>query len=168
MIYDILYDNLRKRLENLTPLPFDCGRLCDGACCKGDEESGMYLFPFEERFYIGNDNFKITKSDLLYSDGKNVLHIACIGPCKRCERPISCMIFPLIPYYKKGSPVKVILDPRAKGVCPLLYPETKGYIQDSFYKEILLFAKYLVKTPKGADFLENVSLILDDYLKFQF
>ena len=27
----------RELLESLTPLKTDCGRLCEGACCKGDE-----------------------------------------------------------------------------------------------------------------------------------
>ena len=98
MIYDILYENIRKRLKTLTPLPFDCGRLCDGACCKGDSDSGMYLFPFEEKFYEDKKGFDVSDSELLYPDSSPVRFICCNNFCNRSERPISCMIFPLFPY----------------------------------------------------------------------
>ena len=38
----------RAALSDLTPLLTDCGRLCGFACCKGDEQTGMLLFPGEE------------------------------------------------------------------------------------------------------------------------
>ena len=38
----------RDLLRELTPLKTDCGRLCGGACCEGDEETGMLLFPGED------------------------------------------------------------------------------------------------------------------------
>ena len=43
----------RELLENLTPLKTDCGRLCQAACCQGDENTGMLLFPEEETLYEG-------------------------------------------------------------------------------------------------------------------
>ena len=45
----------RDLLENVTPLPTDCGAFCSAACCKDDpdyETSGMLLFPGEEDFGI--------------------------------------------------------------------------------------------------------------------
>lgn len=164
MIYDILYDNVRKRLSRLTPLPFDCGRLCDGACCTGDSDSGMYLFPFEENFYKEKKTFTVCDSELVYSDGSFVKFITCPGSCNRTLRPISCRIFPLFPYYNNTSGLKVIIDPRAKNLCPITYPEAQGYIQKRFFHEVEIFGKYLLKTPRGADFLETVSQILDDYI----
>ena len=41
----------RALLSNLTPLKSDCGRLCGGACCQGDDATGMLLFPGEEALY---------------------------------------------------------------------------------------------------------------------
>ena len=38
----------RRLLADLTPLQTDCGALCGGACCKGDEGTGMLLFPGED------------------------------------------------------------------------------------------------------------------------
>lgn len=167
MIYDILYENLRKRLNRLTPLPFDCGRLCGGACCTGDSDTGMYLFPFEEQFYKGKRGFKIFDSELLMQNGTPIKIISCTASCLRSLRPVSCRIFPLFPYFKKGSVPKAIIDPRAKGVCPITYPESSRYIQPSFYREVELFGRFLAKTEQGANFLESVSFVLDDYMKLQ-
>mgnify|MGYP006909836008 CR=1 FL=1 len=41
----------RAALSDLTPLLTDCGRLCGFACCKGDEQTGMLLFPGEEALF---------------------------------------------------------------------------------------------------------------------
>ena len=41
----------RALLDTLTPLKSDCGRLCDGACCRGDDSTGMLLFPGEDALY---------------------------------------------------------------------------------------------------------------------
>lgn len=43
----------REIMCNITPLRFDCGRLCGAACCAPDEEGdgGMLLFPGEEALY---------------------------------------------------------------------------------------------------------------------
>ena len=43
----------RMLLDALTPLKTDCGRLCGGACCQGDETTGMLLFPGEDALYAG-------------------------------------------------------------------------------------------------------------------
>ena len=41
----------RAALSDLTPLLTDCGRLCGFACCKGDEQTSMLLFPGEEALF---------------------------------------------------------------------------------------------------------------------
>ena len=165
MINEIIYENARARLLRLTPLPFDCGRLCGGACCKGDENSGMYLFPGEEKFYDGRDGYTISDSAFVTDGGRTVKLLVCSKPCKRGERPLSCRIFPLVPYYRHGSPVRVIFDPRAS-LCPIVRRENRGYISRSFIKEVKTFARYLSGTADGADFLEGLSDILDDYISF--
>ena len=45
-VIESCYSQLRK----VTPLDFDCGKICNGKCCKGDEKTGMILFPGEEEF----------------------------------------------------------------------------------------------------------------------
>ncbi len=48
MSFKALQEKAFDILGELTPLKADCGRLCGGACCKGDAQTGMRLFPFEE------------------------------------------------------------------------------------------------------------------------
>jgi hypothetical protein len=59
-----LYKHIYKLLEDVTPIKADCGKLCNAACCEGDDETGMYLFPFEETMYDGTEKWlKIYDSD---------------------------------------------------------------------------------------------------------
>ena len=37
--YRKMYEKIFKLLGDLTPLKADCGLLCEGACCKGDENT---------------------------------------------------------------------------------------------------------------------------------
>ena len=75
-------------IGNKTPLKSDCGRLCGAACCKGDDETGMLLFPGEEDLCTC-DEFKIIQTD--YS----LPLLVCDGTCNRDRRPLACRIFPL-------------------------------------------------------------------------
>jgi hypothetical protein len=52
-----------KILENETPLNFDCGKICDGKCCKGNENTGMLLFPGEETLIDENIKIKISQKN---------------------------------------------------------------------------------------------------------
>ena len=84
-------NRIYKILHNITPIKTDCGSLCDGECCKGDNTTGMILFPGEEEFFFNKSGFKVIKTDV----GKNI--VVCAGKCDRKLRPISCRIFPLVP-----------------------------------------------------------------------
>ena len=46
--YSDLYKKAKEIIGEKTPLRKDCGLICDGACCKGDSETGMLLFPCEQ------------------------------------------------------------------------------------------------------------------------
>jgi hypothetical protein len=117
----------RAILNNVTPLKTDCGRLCDGACCKADDsgENGMLLYPFEDRFYrkpIEGFPFRLMDDDRLYKGGKRLV---CEGKCPREHRPIACRVFPLrmklvLDPSEDETRVDAELDPRAWAVCPLL------------------------------------------------
>lgn len=111
-----LYNHIYGLLENVTPINVDCGRLCGSVCCKGDKDTGMYLFPFEEYMYEKKENwFRICDSDFLI-DEKPVKIFICNGFCKRNMRPLSCRIFPL---FYIGNELKP--DMRANSLCPLVY-----------------------------------------------
>lgn len=101
-------------LGDATPLKKDCGRLCRGRCCKGDDETGMLLFPGEAE--ICRENGEIKKG----ADGHD--YLICGGVCNRETRPLSCRIFPLFPLVTVNDgtvSVEAVTDIRAERICPL-------------------------------------------------
>ena len=82
-----------ERLYHKTPLGFyNCGRLCDGLCCRGDSQ-GMWLFPYEEELFKDKEGFEICETEGNYGYPM----VICSGECDRRERPLACRIFPLFP-----------------------------------------------------------------------
>ena len=47
-----IYLQLYRLFDDTTPVPVDCGQLCDSACCKDDDDgdNGMYLFPVKKKY----------------------------------------------------------------------------------------------------------------------
>ncbi len=166
---EALYRSIYKFWGDTTPLFGDCGELCGKACCESDDcaedETGMYLFPGEKALFCNHPNFKVVSSDFTY---KNKLAdiVICKGPCKRDLRPLSCRIFPLIPYFRKNSGLKIIIDPRAKHLCPLAQKGALPYLNPDFLRKVEKTFSMLIHFPEVRDFLEGLSDILDDYLKF--
>lgn len=108
----------RNLLENLTPLKTDCGRLCEGACCQGDEKTGMLLFPGEETFYTDCSFARIIPAGFMLG-GQDARLLVCNGTCERSNRPLACRLFPLFLKFKEDGVTKLRMDVRAKTVCPL-------------------------------------------------
>ena len=108
----------RALLDSLTPLKTDCGRLCGGACCAGDEQTGMLLFPGEERFYDGCDFGRIVPANFSLG-GRAALLFVCRGRCERANRPLACRLFPLFLAFGKDGTPRLRMDPRSADVCPL-------------------------------------------------
>ncbi len=105
--YSELYKKANKIIGEKTPLKKDCGIVCGTACCKGDENTGMLLFPFEE-------------TTLAVKEKDGVRLAVCEGHCRREDRPLSCRIFPFFPYVTAEGKIKVIPDIRGASVCPLV------------------------------------------------
>lgn len=108
----------RALLKTLTPLKSDCGRLCGGACCEGDEGTGMLLFPGEDALYEGCAFARVLDAGFTLG-GETAKLLVCSGRCERENRPLACRLFPLFLAFKKDGGTKVRLDHRARGVCPL-------------------------------------------------
>jgi len=108
----------RAQLSTLTPLKSDCGRLCAGACCQGDETTGMLLFPGEESLYQDCGFAKIVPADYELG-GQRALLLVCRGHCPREARPLSCRLFPLFLRFGRDGQPRVRMDARARAVCPL-------------------------------------------------
>ncbi len=101
-----------------TPLYTDCGKVCNGACCHGDENAGMWVFPGEDEFL----------SEFTLKENETNTVAVCNGTCERETRPLSCRIFPLFPMAivsKRTGRIKIkpMPDPRAIHICPLFRGE---------------------------------------------
>ncbi len=166
----------RRVLADLTPIPADCGELCGRACCvdEGSEldsgERGMLLFPGEARL-ASRTGFlhvsRISPSDC----GPSLGFAECRRSCIRHSRPLSCRIFPLVCYVRpehrtlSRPPFEIILDPRARGLCPL-YVGRGENITKEFRDGVRRAYAILFRSPRQVRFACRLSAVLDDYLEF--
>lgn len=146
------YALLYQLLDNLTPLREDCGSVCGSACCSkcngDDDESGMLLFPGEP---VSED----TTVRMIEKDGMR-LEI-CEGKCERGHRPLACRIFPLFPFVGSDGRVRVVYDPRAYGVCPLLQYNGIARIQPEFVRAVRRIGRLLLEDEACKAFLMDQS-----------
>ena len=108
----------RELLNDLTPLKTDCGRLCQGVCCRGDEATGMLLFPGEEALYEGCAFARVVPTDFSLG-GTPAQLLICDGRCDRKNRPLACRLFPLFLKFREDQTPVLRMDARARAVCPL-------------------------------------------------
>ena len=162
MDYKEFYTYLYKKLNKRTPQLFDCGSLCGNICCKDDEDDkmGMYLFPHEEEMLKDIDTFSFEDSDFEY-DGKKCKIVYCKPFCERKFRPLSCRIFPLFPYITTSGDLKVIVDPRARGICPLYKLEITEF-SSKFRRGVKHVGIELMKNLETCEFLFELSRLIDD------
>ena len=163
-IYKIAY----RILGDKTPLAGkDCGKLCGGACCEGDDETGMYLYPFEDVMFSKKDSwYRIITSDFTY-DNEKVDILTCPGMCNRNERPLACRIFPLAPFRKgKKDKLSIIIDPRSFSLCPLSQREYVKMMDSNFYHRVECVFRFLNQFDPIARFIEEMSFQMDDYRRF--
>ena len=153
-----------RMLENVTPLNIDCGMLCGHACCKGDDHTGMWLFPGEEALLKDSPDFEI----LPCKDNAGYPMVVCKGRCDRELRPLSCRIFPLFPLVKEtekgGITIEVIADPRARIVCPL---REKSSMTTLFQLRMRRAAVKLLADPELRAYMLETSAFLEELREFQ-
>ena len=125
----------RELLGDLTPLKTDCGRLCGGACCQGDEQTGMLLFPGEERSFENCDFGRVIPANFSLA-GRDVQLFVCSGHCRRESRPLACRLFPLFLRFRKDGSTRIRMDSRAFSVCPLC-----GYGMDALHDAFISAAR---------------------------
>ncbi len=165
-----VYLQLYKLFDDVTPLKIDCGKLCNKACCEGDD-CGMLLFPGEECVYklFSPEWAKLDKTNMTYKHNNseyNVNILFCNGNCDRYQRPLSCRIFPLTPYINKDNKLQIIVDPRAKGICRLAKLMNTDEFDPVFIKNIERAFRLLIKNKRVYDFLVEYSRYLDEYNGF--
>ncbi|MBR0538269.1 MAG: hypothetical protein IJK40_08965 [Clostridia bacterium] len=138
--YDDLYRKLYRLFDGVTPLKTDCGVLCKGACCRGDGETGMLLFPFEK-----------TSLPVREENGRRLA--VCDGTCDRRARPLSCRIFPFFPTLDENGRIRIVADPRGRGVCPLVRHSGEALFDPRFLGRVRAVGCLLKKDPACRAFL---------------
>ena len=161
-----IYAHCYKLLENKTPLSIDCGKLCNAACCEDGEleEAGMYLFPFEDMMYSKMPKWlRIDESYFSYGEDDYCASIAiCKGKCNRTMRPLACRIFPLSPYLTTDGELRIVVDPRAKAVCPLAKCYKLTDFEPGFVKRVEYIFKVLIEEKHVYNFVEALSELMDE------
>ncbi len=141
-------------LHNRTPLgAYNCGKLCEAACCKGNADCGMWMFPHEEEIFVKSDNFTIkqTKGNFGYP------MIVCNGDCERYERPLSCRIFPLFPAIIEENgeeKIRILRDPRAS-MCPLILDKSR--LDQAFVRNVKLAGAFLAQDEEIKEYMKKVA-----------
>lgn len=135
-------------IGDYTPLSADCGLLCDKNCCKGDNNTGMLLFPDE-------------KTSLETTEKDGVRLAVCNGSCNRDERPLSCMIFPFFPYINKDGRIEAVTDTRGINVCPMIAHEDKIRFSRIFLRRVRRVGRLLARDEKSKEFLWDTSREID-------
>ncbi len=138
-----------------TPLETDCGKVCNGVCCHGDDNSGMWVFPGEEEFL----------SEFSLKENETNTVAVCNGTCNRDRRPLSCRIFPLFPMAlisKRTGKIKIVPmpDPRAIRICPLFCGDME--ITREFKQAVKRAGRELVKDRQLRKYLVETT----DFLRY--
>ena len=164
MYKKILYKKAYRILNTSTPLNYDCGILCNNKCCRGDSAKGMILFPGEEIMHENSSFLVIEEKD--FCDNSKVLFATCNGKCDRNFRPLSCRIFPLVPYINKDGFLRIINDPRARYICPLLAGIEKIKISPFFKRNVRRIFQLLLQDCEIREYIIKLSGVLEEYMRF--
>lgn len=144
--YKAYFELIYNTIGTFTPLEYDCGTLCGGRCCKGDDNTGMVLFPHEEEA-LDLSHFKVIEKD-------SSKLVVCNGKCDRENRPLACRIFPFFPTINADGRIEVLPDPGANAICPMLHNI-----------DVIRFDKYFLRSVRRAGRLLSVDDDCREYIK---
>ena len=155
------YSSIHKSINNVTPLYFDCGELCNKACCSSINNNGMMLFPNEDLYINSIEN------DFIINNGDNFKLLICKGTCNRAIRPLSCIIYPLFPYLYNDERLDLKLDPRAYNKCPLFYSDIEQLkLQPLFRLKLFKIFENIKQNKEINIFLKRITIELLEIEKF--
>ncbi len=160
----LLYRKAYRALDNITPLKYDCGMLCNSKCCSGSTDSGMHLYPGEDLLLENAADFL----SISYEEfGHSAIHFAvCNGTCERKYRPLACRIYPLVPFIDTADSLHIIEDPRAACTCPLLILSEYYPINAFFKQRVRSVFQLLIQDPDIRCYIEDLSDVLREYSHF--
>ena len=145
----------REKVNHVTPLKRDCGRVCGKRCCRSleGEETGMLLFPGEEALVPKREGWHIQET----ASGPMVI---CPERCDREERPLACRLFPLIPVIREGR-IRAAVDRRAAAVCPLARQGIRA-MDPAFAAAVREVGEILAAEDEQRRFLERMTAEQDE------
>lgn len=153
--------NALKDTEALTPLRFDCGRLCGAACCQGSEAGrGMLLYPGEAAVQTFPPSWR--RERVALPDYGPALLLCCDGPCDRAGRPLACRVFPLGPLLREDGSFGVRMNARGRPVCPLCRRPV-SCLDRAFTRAVAGVFNDLAGDPEGRRFLTALSRHIDRF-----
>lgn len=145
-------------LENVTPLPYDCGSLCSNRCCMGSDHDGMILFPGENIYFENREGYSVYRDENYSMSAVN-----CHGKCDRQTRPLACRIFPYM-FYVTDDPMKKVTvapDIRAPAMCDILKYNIET--DRDFMRKMRMTAKVLAQDPEMYEFIRKLTELLTDF-----
>ena len=87
------FEEIYRMLDKVSPVDFDCGKICGAICCRDvdGEDMGMYLLPGEEKIHDRKDKWlewsKERAEDYDFPDSwkGTIYFVKCADPSK-CRR----------------------------------------------------------------------------------
>ncbi len=161
-------------LNRVSPVDYDCGKLCGSACCICSDtedglEMGIYLYPGEHKIHSKNDNWldwsTEDAADFDFPDSWNgpVYFVRCKTPpvCPRDKRPLQCRIYPLAPYITKEGFLEIVYNDEGLPYnCPLI--DDRIPLNDDFVKATYTVWAHLIRDPLIYDLVEMDSRAKDE------
>ena len=160
-------------LDRVSPVPYDCGKLCDCVCCMpAGDELGIYLLPGEEKLFTGKEDWitwnydNVDEYEFPDSWSGKVAFLSCNTPpvCDRKMRPLQCRTYPVAPHILEDEMLILILsDMEVPYTCPLIKentnfnPESKDdsfVLDEKFLRATYTVWKRLIKDPKIYDLVK--------------
>ena len=161
------YLEIYRMLEEVSPVPYDCGMICRAACCDPDrkgEDLGIYLLPGEEKVHDRHDSWMIWSKekaenfDFPDSWKGTIYFLKCADPmkCRRDRRPIQCRTFPLLPDIDENGVLSLVFDDTPLPYsCPLI--ESKAELNADFIEVTKKAWEMLIKDPLIYDYVKAES-----------
>lgn len=150
------YEAIYRFLDMVSPMPFDCGKLCSASCCtaEGPQEMGIYLLPGEDKLHSKKDDWlewtDEPAEDYEFPESwKGKVHfVHCKTPpiCPREKRPIQCRTFPLTPHLDENDELTMVYnDFDLPYRCPLIEEEVE--LDENFVQATYTAWKHLIRDP---------------------
>lgn len=139
MIKSSTYLAMYRLLNKVSMIPYDCGKICNKACCVPIPGYGINLYAGETSFFA-----EYIEEDFCE---ESYCFVKCIGPsiCIRELRPLQCRFYPVLPHIMDNNELVLLMcNPQDREYdCPLVSEKVKLDIK--FLKAVHTVCRRLIK-----------------------